>query len=255
MSTLTTRLSGLLRRMRGDRKVVVSSQRRDVAVRSIEEMSIPDSSGVADTPRPSLIARVTGSARRDASVSQLQEGFNEVVDLIRTVRVHLDQQADRSERLLRLMEHLPAALESIPESSRNQSRMAEAMASHAEQQNRVIARLNETMGNMASASEHQSQVMGVLQQQIESSRRTDEQFLGSFSAINQTLIQLSQSSQASVQTLRKVTDQSDRSTQRIEDLMKRNSRTMTALSITGWVIAAAALATSAWALLSSAGVL
>ena len=260
MSTLTTRLSGLLRKMKGDKKVVVSPQRREAAVRSLEQLNsnapgAPAAAASNNSAKPSILARVTGNAKREQSVNQLQEGFTEVVDLIRTVRVHLDQQADRSDRLLSLMENLPGALEAIPEASRNQSRMAESMASHADQQNKAITRLNETLGSMATASEHQSQVMGVLQQQIESSRRTDEQLLGSFSAVNQTLIQLSQSSQASVQTLRKVTDQSDRSSQRIEDLMRRNSRTMTTMAIVGWTLAATGLGTAAFALLRASGLL
>jgi len=251
MSTLTTRLSGMLRRMRGDKKVRVSASRHSEAVASLEAMSDNDKS----PERGGLLARISGASRREATVNHLQEGFNEVVDLIRTVRVHLDQQADRSERLLGLMENLPGALEAMPEASRNQSRMAEAMNAHAEMQNRQAMRLNETLGSLASASEHQSQVMGALQHQIEASNRTDEQLLGSFSAINQTLIQLSQSSQAGVQTLRRVTDQSDRSTQRVENLMRRSVRTMTVMSITAWIAAAAALGVAAWALLTSSGAL
>ena len=269
-STLGNRLSNMLKRMRPNRAVQVRIKRamtpnadpaeslKKLADGEVE--SVPggngndNGSGGNGNGGQSIMSRMPG-AKRDQAIQNLQQGFGEVVDLIRTVRTHLDQQDQRSDRMLSLMENLPDALEALPETNRNQARMAEAISTHVDQQGRQANRLNDALSGLAQASEHQSQVMGVLQQQIEQARQTDEQLLSSFGAMNQTLVQLSESSQANVQAMQRVTEHTEKSDRRMEELVRTNKQHMTALSVTSWVLAAAALGLAAWAVIVAGGVI
>lgn len=247
MATITTRLSGLFKKMKPGQPVRVEvGDATDRNARSLEQM--------VDEPSPSngkkgLLSRLPGS-KRDAAISHLHEGFTEVVDLVHDVRGHLRDQADRSERLLTLMSPLPDALETLPETSRNQARMVEAMNTHLDKTDRQADSLNHALTGLAKANEHQGQVLGLIQQQIESSRQTDQQMLHSFSAMNETLQQLSVSNHASAKSLAAVTEQSRTANGRMDDLIRRNSRQMLVMTAANWVLAAAALGLAVFAVLA-----
>src|SRR5256885_15596195 len=49
-------------------------------------------------------------AKRDAALSQLQEGFNSLTNLMSSVKENLDRQSQRQDELLRILHHLPEAL-------------------------------------------------------------------------------------------------------------------------------------------------
>ena len=46
---------------------------------------------------------------KEVTLQQLKQGYGEVVDTMKSVRTHLEQQADRSEQMLHLMRDLPLA--------------------------------------------------------------------------------------------------------------------------------------------------
>ncbi|MEX0742620.1 MAG: hypothetical protein WD079_07455, partial [Phycisphaeraceae bacterium] len=139
MSALTTRLTGLLRRIKPERTVRVSAtgktakapkpvappERAERAVTSLEELTEPKKT-VASARRTGILSHFPG-AKRDERLDNLQEGFTEVVDLMQTVRVRLDEQSDRSDRLMEIMSRLPEAIDALPETNRNQARMLEAL--------------------------------------------------------------------------------------------------------------------------------
>jgi chromosome segregation ATPase len=199
---------------------------------------------VQATPRRGLFSRFSSAPRDAAALTELRKGYTEVVDMVRVVREHLNQQADRSERLLNMLEHLPRAMETLPETNRNQSRMLEVIQLHLDQQGRQSTKLNEALATLAHASDHASQVMGLIQQQVDSNRDSDQRVLQSFEAMNQTMQRLNDSSQAGVIALRELSQQSDR---RMQELIQTNARHMTILSVTSWVLAAIAAAIALYA--------
>lgn len=261
MSTLTARLGGLIRRFRTSQPVEVEA-RRNVAETAqsleqlVEEPATIESDHSADSgghdrepaAKGGLLSRLPGS-RRDAAMGQLQEGFNEMVGLIRDVRSHMDQQAERSERMLGLLEKLPEAIESLPETNRNQSRMLEAMNSHLEQTGKQSQQLQKTLQGLANANEHQGQVMGLIQQQVENTHKTEQQMLSSFSSMNQTLQQLSESALASSQAMSQFSQQAYESDQRMDQLVRRTNRQTIILWATSWVVGLAAIGLAAYALI------
>ena len=248
-TTLTTRIGGLLRKMKPARPVAIDYNEHGDATGAGAEAETGAGAGDGSAGRGSITRRVAGEYR-DARVSQLQDGFEEVVGLVQDVRRHLDQQADRSERLLGLMSDLPDAIRTLPESNRNQARMVEAMNGHLARSDRHAEDLNEALGGLARSNEHQGQVLGLIQQQIESSRQTDEQMVASFGTMNETLRQLGLSNHASAKSMALVAEQSKMADGRMKELVQRNSRQMLIMSAANWVLAAAALGLALFAVLS-----
>jgi phosphoglycolate phosphatase-like HAD superfamily hydrolase len=206
------------------------------------------------TPRPAgsprgLLSRLPG-AKRDAAIAELRHGYDQVLDLMQVVRQHLQDQSERSERMLRLMERVPEALSTLPQQTANQTVLIETISTALEQQGRQSRHLSEALNHVAEASEHQGQVLGLIQDQLEQGRATDQQSLRSMDAMNQTLIQLSQTNHASAQTLAMVSEQSERSTQQVAALLQRSQHQLAVLTIASWVIAATALGVALYAVIA-----
>ncbi|MBI1367832.1 MAG: hypothetical protein GC162_04175 [Planctomycetes bacterium] len=267
MATLTARLSRFFHRARPRKPVAIdifkSAERSpERLVDSLAKLADPPvikataerrepvngngSNGNGDH-RPRGFFSLLPGAKRDAAIVDLQKGYMEVVDLMKTVREHLSTQSQRSARLLELMQHLPEALQSLPEHSRNQARMLEVMQMQVEQQNRHASHFAQSISALTRVSEQHTQIMGCIQQHMDAATQNDAQLLGSFSAMNHTLEDLSESTRASSAALRSVTEQAQSAEQRMQQLMERQSRQMTVLSITSWIMAAIALGVAVYA--------
>lgn len=276
MTALTTRLSGLLRRMKPSRPVTVTAakdgageterrgraadgERPDQAERvitSLEKLTQEP----ADQPKPArrtgLLSRISGSARREERMDHLQEGYNDVVELMHSVRDRLDEQSDRSDQLMQILARLPEAIDALPETNRNQARMLEALQTHLDRQDRQATTLNKSLGDLATATEHQGQVMSVIQRQIEMNHKIDQEMLKGFGAMGTTLERLNDASQFSNETLQKVTEQSKTADENLRKLMKTSTRNMTLLSVASWAMALAAMGAAiyaGWAITSMGG--
>jgi len=249
MSTITTRLGGLFKRMGLTKPVSLQiANKADRAAESLEAMAkTPEQHENKSTG--GWLSRWPG-AQRDRAIAELQRGYTEVLDLIRHMRQHMDSQSQRSERMMEILDRLPDALASLPESARNQARMIEVLQNNFERQNNQGKQFNETMAALVASAEHQGQTMGAIQQQIASSNQYDEKMLASFTAMNQTLHQLDESNRSGVQTFRNITEMASKSDQRLETLMKRNTRHMTVLTITSWVLAGIALVAATYAVVT-----
>lgn len=230
MSTITTRLGGWVRMLKSDKPVEID---------------------IGEQPRRGFWSRVSGS-RRDAAVEELTRGYSEVLALTRAMRDHMDGQAEYNRNMLALLQRLPDALGSLPETNRNQTRMLEALQTHFDHQGRQTQKLNEAITTLATASEQQTQVLGLMQRQIETSREVEQQRFDGLVAMNSALSHVSASTEASIQTMGKICESHGRSDQRMEELMTRSTRYMTALTammVGSGVLTALAVGAATYALM------
>lgn len=255
MTALATRLSGLLRRMKPARTVRVSATEKpkqvtppvevERAATSLEELTKPE-----PQPKPAkrsnggLLSRIGG--RKNQRLDHLEDGYGEVVDLMYSVRERLDEQSDRSDQLMEILGRLPEAIDALPETNRNQARMLEALQTHLDRQDRQATTLNKSLSDLAQATDHQGQVMSVIQRQIEMNHKSDQEMLRGFGAMSSTLERLNESSQMSTETLERVTKQGRSSDEKLTKLMKTNTRNMTVLMAATWGLAIAAIGSAIW---------
>ncbi len=203
----------------------------------------------SESERHGLLARFSGR-QRDEAIAELQRGYSEVIDLARAVRTHMETQSERSERMVGLMDRLSQSMQALPESGRNQSRMLEALQNHIDVQARQSGDLNETMRGLSRHGEHQAQVLGVIQQQLDANHDTDREMLGSIGRLNETMGRINESNHASVSVLKNMADQGATVDRHMQELITRNQRHMTTLSVATWAIAAAVIGVAAWVAVS-----
>ncbi len=177
------------------------------------------------------LAKPNGS--RDSTLSKLERGYDEVVDLMQSVRSHLSEQSERSERLVSILEGLPEALRGLPESSRRQAQMLESIQTHLDRQAISGEKLTDAISGLSKSTEAQDQAMSAMQQQLAAQHETDQLMLGSFSQINGTLSQVGESNQASADMLRQLAEHAERSDRQMRDLFSRGQKQMLILAAVG----------------------
>lgn len=181
------------------------------------------SAAVNTDASPAPISIRSLRSTRDA-VSHLQSGYDEMIKLMQTVQIHMEGQSERSERLLTLMDKMPDALASMPELNRNQIRIMEALQDHFQQEGRRSQDLNKTVHTLAQMTEQHGHLMGAMQQQLDANHEVDQQMVGSFSALNRTLNRLHDSSQASTEMWKQISEFTNGAENRMNDLLQRNHK-------------------------------
>ncbi len=102
-----------------------------------------------------FFARVRRESKRDRQLAALTTGYQQLVGLMGSIQTHLDSQSKNQERLLSSLEHLPGVAEGLQK--------------------------------IGSAAEQQTQVMGLMRDQLDSSVEHDKQLVDSMNRFNNTL--------------------------------------------------------------------
>jgi len=161
--------------------------------------------------------------------------------LIRRIDQHMEGQSERAEQLLTLMERMPTALESIPEMNRNTHRMLETIndAQHHARQRDVT--LNSTLDRIGSASERHTEVLGLLQQQLDASEQATIRISDTLGEFRQVLSDMSSSTSQQVDVLSRMARATEKRELRITTTLARTQKWMIAAMIFCGLVTLAAL--------------
>lgn len=190
---------------------------------------------------------------RETALAKLQEGYDQVVDLLGNVRTHMEQQSQRSERLLTMLEGMPEAIKTLPEVTRNQTRTLEAIQGNLETQTHHNGRLADALDGLSRTTEQHEQAMTAIGQQLDAGQQTSERMLDSFGALGGTLNQMSDSNEASADMLRRIAEQDSKAAEQVRELFLRNQKHMTTMSVVSWSLAIVALTVAGWVAVSITG--
>lgn len=178
---------------------------------------------------------------KETPVEKLQRGYEEMVALMTSVRNHLETQAERSERLLRVLDGLPEALKSLPEATRNQTRTLEAIQTNLSQQVQHNTKLAEALNGLSQSTKHHEHAMSAISQQLDAGHQRSEHILGSFNCLSGTLDRMTDANESSTILLRRMAEQESQAAEQVRQLFIRNQKQMTTMSIVSWSLALVAL--------------
>ena len=137
-------------------------------------------------------SRLRPGAKRDAQIANLQVGYCELIELIRSVRTQLEKQSDFDEKLAGTLDHVPVAVEGL-------NRISE----HTEQQGKVLK---------------------TLQDQIKSSAENDREFIHGIHRFNETLSTMEESSKRSTDTMLGLFESTQKSEAMMRTLLERSEK-------------------------------
>jgi len=174
----------------------------------------------AGRPAPTLVRR---RGREDA-LARLEDGFEKVVNLCDSLNVHFTLQEERSAQIADSLGRVAADMSSLARAVGGQSETLQAIVGHLESGNDRAVRLEELCSHFAKLTEAQRQSLAVVSQQVESSRRTDEEIAQSLHTFQESICALGQSCTESTDTLRQMRSEAASRDDRLAATMDRASR-------------------------------
>jgi len=192
-------------------------------------------------------------ARRDQAIQNLQNGFDALTDLLQTVRDNLERQTDRQDELLQYLSHLPAALETLPESNRVQAETLKAIHQQVAAANSQQAKLAEILDRLSQAHAADQRTLDELRERMEDLSRHDQRISETLGSVGAAMQSVSTTSASSAQVLQQVRDNINARDGQLERiLLKQNTRftTMLAVAIFLSISALAAVCVVGWLVLN-----
>lgn len=181
----------------------------------------PDDSPAGHEPAPEKTGRLIRwpGSRRDRQLAALQEGYVEMLGLMRGIREHLEKQQGVQEKMVQVLGRLPESMDGLK--------------------------------NVGRAAEQQVEVMSLLRKQIESGATHDQQLVDSMNRFNQTLSVMDQTSRTSGRAVEQLIGKSADSEKMLREAMERSERRF--MIVTGVFAVVAVLAAGAVMFLVWAG--
>lgn len=138
-----------------------------------EVMAIDD-----DAQQRGWMSKWKPRGRRERQIAALQDGYREMLGLIRSISAHLDRQEDVQQKLTRVLEEMPEAMQGLK--------------------------------SINKAADQQVEVLNLLRRQLNSSEAHDAKLIQSMSNFNRTLGTLGESSRQSGDLMRRLIERSER---------------------------------------------
>jgi ABC-type transporter Mla subunit MlaD len=184
----------------------------------------PDDDEPADLRSDSAIEPKPARAR--SSVAEVARNQEEVMSLVRKIGDHLDAQTGRTQRLLHLMERMPQALDALPEINRQNSRLLDSLHDHFEQSRRREEMLNSTLTTIGEASGRQTEVLSLVQQQLDTNSQASLTMTETLGDLRRSLSELAQSNTQTSDVLAKIAEDTDRRETTLSEALGRTQQWM-----------------------------
>lgn len=170
-------------------------------------------------------------------IAELQKNYNEVMELIRKVSNHLDEQAGRSERLMEIAERIPEALDALPELR--------------SQNERIIVALRDAAEEARSRDEQSAQTLDRLGDRLEESRESDRVLVGTMAEFRGTLREMADTNERTGATLSDMNQRNAAREQELHNILLLTRRWITIATVVGVVLVM--LATAAVIMIAARG--
>lgn len=167
--------------------------------------------------------------------------YEQVLGLIDRIGSHLELQAERSERVIKLLERIPEALEALPAIRANSEALLQAMASHLKVQEQRDERLQVVLGDISANSSRQTDVLGMIEQRMDASQKSEAELASTLTDFRQTLMDMGETNSKSIQVLSELTKLNQRRQDDILGLMKRQNKMMFVLLVGSMLMSASGL--------------
>jgi chromosome segregation ATPase len=181
-------------------------------------------------------------ARRDAAITNLQNGFGTLTELMTTIRDALQKQSQRQDELLQCLSHLPEALDAIPESQRVQAETLKTLCQQIQQQGTQQSRLTEILDKVSEAEQSQSRNLDALHERVDRLDEHGEAISSNLRSVGSAMQTVSHNSDSSAQVLRQMRDNLSTRDGELERILHRQNTRFTTLLAIAIFLSIAALA-------------
>ncbi|MGA2584275.1 MAG: type II secretion system F family protein [Tepidisphaeraceae bacterium] len=167
--------------------------------------------------------------RNQAAISQLQEGFQSLTELMNAIRLSMETQGRRQDELLGHLSALPRVLEMLPESNRLQGQTLKAIHDQLMQQADQQHTLGEILEKLSEDGGDQREILQGLRERVETLNQQDRAMADSLNTVGAALESASRNSATSAEVLGKLNDNLHSRDQDLERVLRRQGARLTTM--------------------------
>ncbi|MEE8153456.1 MAG: hypothetical protein V3T53_00685 [Phycisphaerales bacterium] len=225
--SLLTDLKNLLLRRKQPVVVDLTQTQAGALASSAEAAEAPDaaqSARVAQTAEPKSPKAKPSPAPRRSS--------DDVASQLREITERVETQTEQMRQLVQLQDQVPRGLDTLGNLNRHSAQLVELATDHSESAKSQYSSLNTALGQIRVASEHQIEVLGLIQQQTDATTRSVREIAEAMENINRGLVEIADNVRGAIDML-SVLDRSGEDVQtRLGDFVARTQR-WTVLAMAG----------------------
>lgn len=181
------------------------------------------------------------AASRDQAIMQLQQGFSTLTELLVAVKGNLESSTSRHEELMHYLEHLPQALESLPEQNRAQQETLDAIRGQLEHHSDQQDTLAEILRRLSQTGGESRKLVADLNDRVEALQDADHQIAVHLGSVGSAMESVSKHSAAGTSVLGEMRDHLASRDEQLEKLLQKQGTRFAVLVAVAIFIALAAL--------------
>lgn len=203
-------------------------------------------------PRNGAVSDASNDRHDSARIRALAptaQNLDEVMSLVRNISTHLEGQTERTDRLIECMSRLPAALEALPEINRQNARLLEIVGDYLGHARRRDEALNGTLSGINESSMRHTEVLGLLQQQLDASGRSTDALTDQLGDFREALTGLAGSNARTTSVLTDLAQSNEMRELELTRMLARTQKWLLAAMVCCAAMSAAAITVAAIATL------
>jgi len=197
-----------------------------------------ESEPAADKP-PGALARWT---KRDQALTQLQEGYERVNQLIADMQRHMVSQSERTERMCNSLEQLSRSMAEVPAVSEQQARTLESIVGQLETANTRTQQLAGAVGELPKVARAQTETLTGINRQLEMVGEQSVVTCQTMEKVGTAISSVGDTSGAQTKILKQMNYRVDEQNERINQLIASQGKRFVMLFVVTALLAVAAIA-------------
>ncbi len=137
-----------------------------------------------------IVVKTVQPVDKQESLERLHEGFNKLIEQLRGINEHLNEQVTQHEDLMGRIERLPKLLESFPDVVENQKRITEQLLERLKASATKDEQFIDAVQKIPTETAKQTDALVDIDHQLAAAADTDVQMAESFNKFNETLDKL-----------------------------------------------------------------
>ena len=140
-----------------------------------------------------VLVKKVAPADKSQSLEKLQAGFDNLIDQLKGINEHLNQQVTQHQDLMGRMDKMPQLLESFPSVVENQKHLTEQLIEHLKTTAAKDQQFIEAVEKIPTETAKQTDALSDINNQLAAAADTDVQMAEGFNKFNQSLEKLDES--------------------------------------------------------------
>jgi len=179
-----------------------------------------------------VVVNAVEPVKKPEPIEKLQEGFSQLVEQLKGINKHLNQQVGQHEQLMSQLERLPRFLEGFPAVVENQRKMTQELL---EQVKSAMARnqhFADVVAKIPAETGKQTDALVDINHQLAAAADTDVQMAEGLNKFNETLDKLNQSTQGQTSSIAQMSKTFATSDRYLKYLVSKQNRRVAWLFVT-----------------------